>query len=93
MDAELVKAPVPIERLAARMRRVRFHVRAIQGDPAGCDRAALAAARDDYRSLLTAAALLEVPTPPGGVGDDEAAWGEVENALGRAGLHLGERRA
>ncbi|MGH8917246.1 MAG: hypothetical protein ACRD0H_02730 [Actinomycetes bacterium] len=87
---DLVKAPVPIERLAARLRRLRAGLPEL--------RLRLETASRDPGHLLSydrllheAAAMLGVPAPPAPVVVhwDPDTRAQVEAALARAGLDVG----
>jgi hypothetical protein len=91
VDAEPMKAPVPIERLAAQLRAARRELAPAQ--PFVCE-PATAAARLRYHAMLAAAAaMLETPAPRPPGGGPGAEWAEVEEALARAGLEIRDRAA
>jgi hypothetical protein len=92
VDAEPMKAPVPIERLAARLRAARRELAPAQTFP--CE-PATAATRIRYHAMLAAAAatMLETPAPRPPGGGPGAEWAEVEEALARAGLEIRGRAA
>ena len=95
MDAELVKAPVPIERLAARLRALRQEL----SRPSQPRRAGAASAAVAYDALLAEMATMVdaqvpergrfAPGPRGGYYSDSPSGARAEAALARAGVDLG----